>query len=152
MKKESILSLIYPEDEIYVTDFEFSDSDLSVKVTYKVPIQGYAKQTIPYVTGENYLRCFSQASYLLAHHLLENNLISIEVTVEDFLKAMEAWQLYYRYIAMTFHERHNRGEEFTMELHLLNFHEIKRLNDYVLFTFKNIRTVISGEMSFVFVK
>ncbi len=152
MLKNSILSLIYPDKEIFIKKFSFIDDTLSVKVTCCIPIKGYAKQTIPYVTAENYVRCLSQTSYLLAHHVLKNNLISVGINEKTFLKAMESWELYYRNIAMTFHHRAKRGENFEMELSLKNFREIKSLKDYILFNFSNKRTVIGGEMSFVFLK
>lgn len=41
-------------------------------------------------------------------------------------------------------------EEFEMHLTLKNWREIQRFQGFVLFTFTNLRTVISGEMSFVF--
>jgi len=53
---------------------------------------------------------------------------------------------------MTFHSRTGKNEGFEMRLVLKNFREIKRLQDFILFTFVNTRTVISGEMSFIFVK
>ena len=152
MKKQSILSIIYPDNEIYIKKFSFSPKTLSIKVACVVPVQGYGKQDIPYVTAENYVRCLSQTSYLLAHYVLKKKLIPIGVSEEVFLKAMEAWELYYRNLSMTFHHRSKRGERFEMELSLKNFCEIKSLKDYILFTFSNKKTVISGEMSFVFLK
>jgi len=53
---------------------------------------------------------------------------------------------------MIFHVRAKREERFIMDLSLKNFREIKTLNDYILFTFVNKKIVISGEMSFVFLK
>lgn len=148
----SILSLIYPDEEIFIKGFLFLENELTVKTTCLVPEKSYVKKYIPYVTAENYVRCLSQASYLLAHHILKNKLIPIEVDEISFLKAMEEYELYYRNLSMAFHHRSKRGEEFEMELSLKNFREIKNLKDYVLFNFSNKKTVISGEMSFVFLK
>jgi hypothetical protein len=152
MPKKSILSLIYPDEEIFVREFQFSKTQLSITVECKVPHKSYVKKFIPYVTAENYVRCLSQTSYLLAHHLLKNKLININVDEKVFLKAMENYELYYRNLSMTFHYRAKREEIFYMELSLKNFREIKSLKDYVLFTFSNKKIVISGEMSFVFLK
>ncbi len=152
MLENSILSLIYPDEEIFITNAQFSDNELSIKVTCMVPAKSYVKKYIPYVTAENYVRCLSQSSYLLAHHVLKNKLIPIEIDESSFLKSMEEYELYYRNISMTFHHRSKKDEEFEMELSLKNFREIKNLKDYILFNFSNKRTVISGEMSFVFLK
>lgn len=150
--KKSILSLIYPDEEILIKDFSFLEKEPSVKATCVVPVKGYAKQVIPYVTAENYVRCLSQASYLLAHHVIKNNLIPVDVTEETFLKAMEAWELYYRSLSMTFHYQSKRGEEFEIELSLKEFREIKTLKDCILLNFSINKTVISGEISFVILK
>ncbi|MES2930465.1 MAG: hypothetical protein V4665_01640 [Patescibacteria group bacterium] len=150
--KDSILSLIYPDGEIFIKSFSFAEKELSVRVSCLVPAKSYVKNLIPYVTAENYLRCLSQASYILAHHILKNKLIPIDVDEESFLKAMIDYELYYRNVSMTFHQRSRRGEEFEMELSLKNFREIKNLKDYILFTFSNKKAVISGDMSFVFLK
>ncbi len=152
MIKNSILSLIYPNKEIFIKNFSFVKDELSVKTVCLVPTKSYVKKQIPYVTAENYVRCLSQVSYLLAHHVLKNKLIPIEADEITFLKAMEEYELYYRNLSMTFHHRAKRGEEFEMELSLKNFREIKSLKEYILFTFSNKKTVISGEMSFIFLK
>lgn len=148
----NILELIYPEDEIYITGYDFNEDGLSIKVDCVVPNKSYAKKVIPYVTAENYVRCLSQTSYLLAHHVLKNKLIKTDIDEKSFLKAMEEYELYYRNLSMTFHKRSKRGEKFTMDLSLKNFREIKSLKDYILFTFVNKKIVISGDMSFVFLK
>jgi hypothetical protein len=147
-----ILKLLYPDDEIFIKGCSFNDKDLSVSAICCVPTNGYAIKKIPYVTAENYVRCLSQTSYLLAHHILKNGLISIDVGETSFLKVMEDCELYYRNLSMTFHVRAEREERFVMDLSLKNFREIKTLNDYILFTFVNKKIVISGEMSFVFLK
>lgn len=149
---ESILSLIYPDEEIYIKDFSFLTESLAVKTTIIVPEKSYGKQMIPYVTAENYVRCLSQASYLLGYHILKHRLIKTTFDEKSFLNAMEKWQLYYRNLSMTFHHRAIRGEAFVMELELKNFKEIKRIEEYLLFSFTNKKTVIGGEMSFVFVR
>jgi len=148
----NILELIYPKDEIYITGYDFHEEGLSIKVDCVVPNKSYLKKVIPYVTAENYVRCLSQTSYLLAHHVLKNKLIKTDIDEKSFLKAMEQYELYYRNLSMTFHKRSKRSEKFTMELSLKNFREIKSLKDYILFTFVNRKIVISGEMSFVFLK
>ena len=150
--KTSILSLIYPNEEIFIKDYSFLENELSIKVSCMVPSNSYTKKNIPYVTAENYVRCLSQASYILAHHILKNKLIPIDIDETSFLKAMEDYELYYRNNSMTFHHRSKRGEEFEMELSLKNFREIKNIKNYILFTFLNKKTVISGEMSFIFLK
>ncbi len=149
MKTKSILSIIYPEQEIFIKKFSFSKNELSIKITCEVPIQSYVKNSIPYITAENYVRCISQASYLLAYHVLKNKLISTKINEISFLKEMENYELYYRNMSMTFHKKQKRGEKFEMELTLKSFNEIK---DFILFTFSIKRNCISGEMSFIFNK
>jgi hypothetical protein len=148
----NILDLIYPKEEIYINEYKFNEERLSIIVTFLVPNNSYTKKQVRYVTAENYVRCFSQASYLLAHHAIKERLIITSITEEMLLEAMEDYALYYRNLSMTFHKRSLRGEKFEMELLFTNFREIKSLKDYILFSFTSKRAVISGEMSFVFLK
>ncbi|MFA6428591.1 MAG: hypothetical protein WCW02_03560 [Candidatus Buchananbacteria bacterium] len=149
---KNILELIYPPAEIYIVEYEFDDKDMAIKVICKVP-QGsyYTAKPIPYVTAENYVRCLSQACYLLSEQVLDKKLIKTDISADNFRQAAADYELYYRNLAMTFHARVARGEEFKMRFSLKNWKEIKRINDYILFTFSNEKTVLSGEMSFVFV-
>jgi len=147
-----ILKLLYPDDEIFISGYEFDDKELSIRVKCVVPNKSYAKRYVPYVTAENYVRCLSQASYLLSYHVLSNKLIPADIDENSFLKAMENYELYYRNLSMTFHKQSKRNEEFIMDLSLKNFRGIKTLKDYILFTFVNKKIVIGGEMSFVFLK
>jgi hypothetical protein len=148
----NILERIYPKDQIFVHNPRFSFNLPVLLVDCVVPKgMGYATKPVPYVTAENYVRILSQASYLLANNVIKNNVIQTDISSEEFLKAMEDFQLYYRNLALTFHERVERGRVFEMELNLRNVRMIHRLQDFIIFTFANKRTVISGEMSFVFV-
>ena len=148
----SILDQVYQEKEIFVQGAVFSNTEPAITVDCLVPANiGYAKKPVPYVTAENYVRCLSQTSYLLSHYVLKNKLIPIRITEKEFMKAMVEYELYYRNLSMIFHKRVRRGELFRMQLVLKNFREIRRLQDFILFTFSNKRMVISGEMSFVFV-
>lgn len=149
-----ILARVYPPEHIFISDARFDPdpTKLTVTVDCRVPEDGgYTTRPVPYVTAENYVRILSQTCYVLAHHIISNKLIPVEVSTEDFLRAMEEFELYYRNLVMTFHERIKRGDKFVMELSLKDFREIKRLGDFIIFTFANKRTVISGEMSFVYV-
>jgi len=149
--EENILRLIYPEQEIFIKDFKFPCEELSISTTCLVPSKThYVLRPVPYVTTENYVRCLSQASYLLSHHIIKNGLIPLEIPETAFIQAAMNYELYYRNLAMTFHKRVTKDEEFIMKLVLKNFREIKSLQDFILFVFSNTRTVISGEMSFVF--
>ena len=152
--EETILQRVYPESEIYIREAKFSDDGVAVEVTCCVPrTHFYTANPIPYVTAENYVRCLSQASYLLAEHALRNNLLpQLEVPVEAFLEAAANYELYYRSLSMVFHTRVARDEAFVLRLHIKNARTIRRLDrDYILFTFSNEKTVISGEMSFVYI-
>ena len=152
MEDLNILKRIYPEDQIFVRNPRFSSGLPVLLVECVVPKgMGYTTKPVPYVTAENYVRILSQASYLLAHNIITNNIVQTDISPEDFLRAMEDFQLYYRNLALTFHERVERGRVFEMELNLRNIRVIRRLQDFIIFTFANKRTVISGEMSFVFV-
>lgn len=154
---ESILHLIYPKQEIFIRDFGFPKHHEpiipSIVVTCVVPLKTkYALKPVPYVTAENYVRCLSQTSYLLARYAIKNNLIPIDISEEVFVNAAVNYELYYRNLAMTFHKIVKKEEEFVMKLRLENAREIKRFEEFILFTFSNERTVISGEMSFIFKK
>ncbi|MEK7538129.1 MAG: hypothetical protein AAB619_04130 [Patescibacteria group bacterium] len=147
----NVLALVYPPEQIFITGYLFDDPSLGITVTCRVPTETfYTARPIPYVTAENYVRCLSQASYLLAEHVLEARLLSLEMDVEVFRSAAANYEIYYRNLAMTFHHRTERSQPFEMRLALENWREIRRMGDFLLFTFANKRTVISGEMSFVF--
>lgn len=149
---QNILNRVYPPEQIFVNEYTFDDKELAINANCLIPKSiHYTARPIPYVTAENYVRCLSQSCYLLAEHVLENSLIPLDVDVDEFRKAAEDYELYYRSMAMTFHERIAVGEGFVMRFVLKNWREVKRMQDFILFTFTNHRTVISGEMSFVFV-
>jgi hypothetical protein len=151
--RKNILNLIYPKQEIFIRDFGFPSRGLVIVTTCSVPLKSkYVLKPVPYVTAENYVRCLSQASYLLAHQIIKNKRIALDITEEAFVNAAVNYELYYRNLAMTFHRRVGKDEEFIMKLILENFREIRRFEDFILFTFSNERTVISGEMSFIFKK
>ncbi|MEK7552222.1 MAG: hypothetical protein AAB534_02280 [Patescibacteria group bacterium] len=148
---DTILNLLYPQDQIFVSNPRFSVETPTVTVTCLVSgIQNYTIKRVPYITAENYVRILSQACYLLAHHVLGTGQIDIGLKQDDFLRAMLDFELYYRNLAMTFHERVGRDVPFEMTLDLKDVREIKRLGDFIIFSFANQRTVISGEMSFVY--
>ena len=147
----TLLEKLYPPDEIFVGSPQYSENEPKVRVICCVPQSSiYTRTPIPYITAENYVRILSQASYLLSYYVLERKLISLDVSADEFLKAMLDFELYYRNLAMTFHKRVERGVKFNMTLHLKDWRVIKRMSDFVLFTFENERTVISGEMSFIY--
>jgi hypothetical protein len=147
-----LLNRIYPQDQIFVHNPRFKKDSSMLIIDCVVPKNsGYAIKPIPYVTAENYVRILSQASYLLSYHIIQNNLTEINMSVKDFLQALEGFQLYYRNLSLIFHERVERGRIFEMELNLKDIRMIHRLQDFIIFTFANKRTVISGEMSFVYV-
>lgn len=147
----TVLDEVYPKDEIFILGVHFNDEELSAEVRCCVPSGVfYTAKPIPYVTTENYVRCLSQTSYLLGEHILTEGLIETDVDAESFVRAAADYELYYRSISMVFHKRVPRGAEFVLKLSLKNAREIKRFEkDFLLFTFSNERTVISGEMSFV---
>jgi hypothetical protein len=147
-----LLKRLYPEEEIFVHNPSFDRNLPILKVVCMVPKgKGYAVKPVPYVTAENYVRILSQASYLLAFHIIQNNILDIKISVKDFLQALDGFQLYYRNLSLIFHERVEKGRVFEMELNLKNARVIRSLHDFIIFTFTNKRTVISGEMSFVYV-
>lgn len=150
----TVLDLVYPKNEIFVKQVYFAVGLLSADVVCLVPRDKlYTVRPIPYVTTENYVRCLSQTSYLLAEWALRRKLIKTEVSSEDFVAAAANYELYYRNLAMTFHERVDRDREFVLRLRIENARHIRRFgSDYILFNFANERTVISGEMSFAYVK
>lgn len=147
----SVLTSVYPLDQIHIVEHHFNDDHRSVRVICLVPRTGYyTMKPIPYVTAENHVRCLSQASYVLAERLIEQRLIPVEISAETFRQAAADYALYYRNLGMTFHQLVPRGQPFPMVLHLQNWKEIRRLEDFVLFTFASEKAAISGEMSFVF--
>ena len=149
----NILEILYPANEIFVKNFIFNDDKMAIEVECLIPSKkSYTKNFVPYVTTENYVRCLSQTSYLLAHHLVKEKILSFKIDEDEFIKATANYDLYYRNLAMTFHYRTKKDEAFKMILELKNIREIKSLNNSLLFVFSNKRTVISGEMSFIYVK
>ena len=149
--QNNILQSLYPPEQIFITGYAFDDINLGITVTCCVP-EGtqYSAPPIPYVTAENYVRCLSQACYLLAEHILDQRLLAVDMDVAVFRRAAVEWEIFYRNLAMTFHQRVTKGAPFEMRFTLKNWKEIRRLEDFLLFTFTNARTVISGEMTFVF--
>jgi hypothetical protein len=148
---KNVLHLIYPPSQIFITNYSFDDDNLAIDVVCCVPDKpSYTLKPIPYVTAESYVRCLSQACYLLAERILEKDLTPLDISVDIFRKAAADFELYYRNLSMTFHKRAAKGEKFEMRFSLKNWKEIKKIQDFILFTFTNKRTVISGEMSFVF--
>jgi len=147
----SILTSIYPGNQIFIQNLEFFGDDLAVVATCNVPLgQGYSVKICEYVTAENYVRIFSQCSYVLAHYLLENNIISLDdFDAEKFVSKAVRHDLFYRSLAMSFHKRVSCGEEFEMRLELSGIREIRKITDFILFTFTGKRTVISGELQFI---
>lgn len=148
-----VLKLIYPEHEIFVRPILFNKDNLSMEVKCNVPKStGYTNSIVPYVTAENYTRILSQTCYLLADLLFQQEALPLKITISstEFRQAVMKYQLYYRNLAMTFHEQVEKGSEFHMTLLLKDFREISRIDDFVIFSFHNKRSVISGEMSFVY--
>lgn len=150
----TILSEIYPPEEIFITEAVFDDEEHSVTVTCLVPQRSYyTAKPIPYVTAENYVRCLSQASYILAHHLIIKGLTGVEVSPDEFARAAVNHELYYRNQAIDgFHEKVGKDIPFVIKLTLQNVREIKRMGGFVLFSFTIERTVIDGKMSFIYVR
>ncbi|MFH1456485.1 MAG: hypothetical protein ABIF17_00005, partial [Patescibacteria group bacterium] len=143
--------LIYPPEQIFIVNHDFDDENVAINVICNIPKDSvYALRPVPYVTAENYVRCLSQSCYLLSERILEKKLIPLDMNIETFRRAAIDFELYYRSLHMIFHKRATRGETFKMRFILKNWREIKRIDDFILFTFTNKRTVISGEMSFVF--
>ena len=148
---QNVIELVYPPNQIFIIDYSFSDEARAIDVVCLVPKDSqYAQRPVPYVTAENYVRCLSQACYLLADRVLSQGLIELDISAEVFRQAATEYELYYRNLSMHFHRRVGRAEQFRMRFSLKNWKEIKRIRDFILFTFVNERTVISGEMSFVF--
>ena len=148
---QNVIELVYPLNQIFIVDYSFDDTARAIDVVCLVPKDSqYAQRPVPYVTAENYVRCLSQACYLLAERVLSQGLIELDISAETFRQAATEYELYYRNLAMHFHRRVNRSDQFPMRFSLKNWKEIKRIRDFILFTFVNERTVISGEMSFVF--
>lgn len=147
---KNLLRLIYKPKEIFIVSQEFDDQNCAIAAECCVPMRRqYTAQPLRYVTAENYVRCLSQASYLLGEHILEYKLIPLEMPASEFRAAAARFEIYYRYLAMTFHEQVARGSPFPMRLCLKNWRELRQLQQSVLFVFTNERTVISGEMSYV---
>lgn len=149
MDNKNVLSLIYNLEQIFIKKYIFLDDVCGIKVTCNIPLKcQYTKIFIPYVSAENFLRCFSQSSYLLGEHMAEKKLIPI--SADDFRNAMANYELYYRSYSSTYHKLILKNTDFEMVLKLKNWREIKNITDTILFTFTCERLVISGEMSFAY--
>jgi hypothetical protein len=148
---KNILAELYPPEETFIGNPRYRVDKPEMTVECCVPqSRGYMLRPMSYISAENYVRILSQASYLLGYYIIERGMLPLAVKPEEFLKAAVNLQLYYRNMAMTFHKVMSKGETFKMTLQLTDFKELKRLEDFILFTFANKRTVISGEMSFIY--
>ena len=146
----NLLEQFYLPSGIFVSNPNFSDDKPEMSITCRVPSGShYTTVKVPYVTAEEYVRILSQSSILLAHRILQNGLAETDISADEFLQVLGAPAIYYRNLAMTFHKLTSRGKTFEMELSLVDFRVIKRGRGFVLLTFRNERTVISGEMRFV---
>ena len=154
MEAMELLRKVYPPQGIFINNPHFAQARPELHITCCVPQdQQYTLVEIPYVSAENYVRILSQACYILAYNSIRCGHVKIErVSESDFVHAMLRMELYYRNLAMTFHQRTLKGENFKMTLKLVDYKEIHRFGDFVLFSFVSDKTVISGEMSFVYVK
>ncbi len=156
--KGTILDSLYDPKEIFVEDVKFQQDKRERPViitTCQVPKTYYTARPIPYVTTENYMRCFSQISYIFSHHILVHELIPVELSGDIFVEAVINWEAYYRSLLIKFHEQIDKGVPFVIQITLTNFREIRRSQNFTLFTFvidkgvKDARSAISGKMTFV---
>jgi len=148
--KLDLLHDIYPKEEIFIINYTFNDENRAIEVICQVPpAYTYGLKLVKYVTTENYVRCLSQACYLLAERLLAKKLIMVDISVEEYSEAAKNWKVYYRTLKTYFHVMVPKGEQFTIRLSLQNYRQVTGIHNLLLFTFIIDRTVISGEMSFV---
>lgn len=146
---QNILTEIYPTECIFIQNYTFDDEKLSIQVICKVIGESYPTKPVAYVTAENYLRCLSQACYLLTDHIIEKKLIDIDISLPVFRDAIINDEWYYRNTKMTFHKKIGVQETFKMTILLKNPKEIRILRNFILLTFIIEKDVISGEMDFI---
>lgn len=150
----NILNVLYPKDLIFIKSKIFNKDKLSIETACLVPSENnYSKIPVPYVTEENYDRCLSQTAYIFAYNLIkEDALLPYKITESDFIKAMVNLNFYYRSSNKTLHKRVKKGEEFKIHLKLKEVVSNKIFRKFQLITFIIERTVVSGKISFVYVK
>lgn len=150
-----ILKKIYPENEIFVNHYFFNDKNKLIEASCIVPMESnYAKNLVPYVTAENFIRCISQSSYLLSHHLIKEKILPIEISEKEFLSGAKNYDFYYRNLPpIKFIKKINKGETFKLIIDLQKVRRIKNLNDSFFFTFFIQKTIIiGGETTFIYKK
>ncbi|MFZ4648738.1 MAG: HD domain-containing protein [Patescibacteria group bacterium] len=149
----NLLEYLYPINEIFVKNTVFTNENRGIEVDCIVPSGGkYTNEVVSYVTAENYVRCLSQASYLLTDHLIKNGLIPFKISESEFIQAMISCELYYRDLMIRFHKKIKKNESFKIVLRLKDCARLNRLDNSLLFSFKTARTAISAEISFIFIK
>jgi hypothetical protein len=150
---ETVLDLIYPKDEIFIREFWPSGDRIGAKIVCLVPASGgYTVQPIPYVTAENYVRCLSQAGYLLMEHALAHGLLPhLDKTVDQFHSAARRFEIFYHHLAMKFGVLYQRGVPFDLRIEVKNSRRTRQIGqDRILIAFATELTVIRAEMTLVY--
>jgi hypothetical protein len=147
----NIVELIYPPDQIYIANPMYQDSIIAMDVECLVPTGGqYTINRIPYVSAENQVRILSQTCFLFAEHIISTNLIHLGITAEEFREAAISYRLQYRKLNLNFPREATRGTPFPMRFTLENWRRVRRINDYIIFTFANRSAVTWGKAEFVY--
>lgn len=141
----SILSLLYPEHEIYLIDITFSEPP-STAVTFKLPLHGYFKQGNDYVTAENYMRCLSQACYLTVYQSIKEDWYAENLEEEDFKKRLAEGLMYFRDMRIKFKKKMSKKDPVALKIKLLSS---ERVGKFIKYSLEITSEAISGTITCV---
>ncbi len=146
---KEILSLLYPDEEIFVTDIllYFKPGQM-MRISCFVPLhKSYTHQPFSYVTAEQYTRCLSQASYLLMGSLIRDRMAGLpQLDFEDFKKLMIDQKMWFRRSNIKYLKNLPKQAEFEIEIKLA---EIKRIKQFAVCRLEIGGGVLQGNIEFV---
>lgn len=146
---KEILSLLYPLEEIFVTDIllYFKPGQM-MRLSCFVPLhKSYTHQPFSYVTAEQYIRCLSQASYLLMGLLIRDRMVgSNQIDFEDFKKLMINQEIWFRRSNIKYLKNVPKQTEFVIEVKLV---EIKTVKQFAICELEIRGGILKGNIEFV---
>ncbi|MCD6270252.1 hypothetical protein J7J23_00545 [bacterium] len=146
--ERKILKHFYPLDEIFVRFFHILSDGKTIETVCNVPKDNYnTAKPIWHVTAEDYIQCLNQTAYLFCYFLIKNKIVPLSLSETDFFKEGEEYKFYYRKLNLSFYRLVEKEKEFRVRMSLKKFKQIKNLT---LLSFLIEKTVISGEISFIY--
>lgn len=147
-RASELLGLLYLPEAIYLRDtLDYSAERKSVTGRFVVPrSHSYTRQSIEYVTAEQYIRCLSQLSYVLVGFLIHDKVSDLDFAdSETFERLMVECKMWFR--RSDLHYLRNIHKETDFELTLT----LKKVNKLRVFSVCSIeiRGVVRGKLEFV---